>query len=47
MTETIHFHTDLYRRDALEFAAEKHQREVRVDLADAGTHVAAEVAKIR
>jgi ferredoxin len=41
MIETIHFHTDLYRRDALEFAAEKNQAHVRVELADAGAHVVA------
>ena len=34
MTEPIHFHTDLYRRDALELAAEKYQRQARIELAD-------------
>ena len=41
MTESIHFHTDIYRRDALELAAQKYQGKVRVELADAGAHVVA------
>jgi 2Fe-2S type ferredoxin len=40
MPEPIHFHTDLYRRDALELAAAKYQDRARVELADSGTQVA-------
>ena len=41
MSETIHFHTDLYRRDALEHAAEKARQRARIELADLGPHVVA------
>src|SRR5215470_1764264 len=43
MIESIHFHTDLYRRDALEFAAEQYHGKARIELADSGTHVVAHV----
>jgi len=43
MTEPIHFHTDLYRRDALEAIAEQYRVRARVELSDAGTHVIAHV----
>jgi ferredoxin len=39
MTEPIHFNTDLYRRDALELAAEKYQGKACVELADSGADV--------
>lgn len=39
MNESLRFHTDLYRRDALELAARKLERRLRVELADAGTEV--------
>jgi ferredoxin len=41
MTESIDFHTDLYRRDALEQTAQKYQGKVRVELVDSGPHVVA------
>lgn len=41
MTESVHFHTDLYRRDALELAAQKYDRTASVELAEAGAHVVA------
>jgi len=41
MTESVQFHTDLYRRDALEMAAEKYQRQLRVELAESGPLVVA------
>ena len=41
MSETIHFHSDLYRRDALEHAAEKARQRARIELADLGPHVVA------
>jgi 2Fe-2S type ferredoxin len=41
MSETIHFHTDLYRRDALEHAAERARQRARIELDERGTHVVA------
>lgn len=41
MSEPVHFHTDLYRRDALESAAEKYRHSLRVDLAESGAEVVA------
>src|SRR6187455_508203 len=41
MSEPVHFHTDLYRRDALESAAEKYRHTLRVDLAESGAEVVA------
>jgi ferredoxin/MoaA/NifB/PqqE/SkfB family radical SAM enzyme len=41
MTESIDFHTDLYRRDALELTAQKYHGKLRVELADADAHVVA------
>jgi len=41
MSEPIHFHTDLYRRDALEVAAQKYKSKARVELVDSGAHVVA------
>jgi ferredoxin len=46
VTESIHFHTDLYRRDALEFAAEKYHGQIRVEFADAGAHVVAHLQSL-
>jgi ferredoxin len=40
MSEPIQFHTDLYRREALEAAAEKYGGRARIELAECGTHVA-------
>jgi ferredoxin len=41
MIEPVHFHTDLYRRDALESAAEKYRHRLRVELAESGPEVLA------
>jgi ferredoxin len=41
MTESIQFHTDLYRRDALERAAEKYQGRASIELAESGSYVVA------
>lgn len=41
MSEPVRFHTDLYRRDALESAAQKYGRALRVELTDAGADVLA------
>ncbi|HSP99225.1 MAG TPA: HxsD-like protein, partial [Candidatus Dormibacteraeota bacterium] len=41
MPEPIHFHTDLYRREAVEAAAQKYSRKARIELAVAGAHVVA------
>jgi ferredoxin len=41
MSESVRFHTDLYRRDALELAAEKYRQTLRVELADSGADVLA------
>ena len=46
MPESIRFHTDLYRRDALELAARKYRDKVRVDLADDGALIVAELASL-
>ena len=43
MTESIEFHTDLYRRDALELVAEKYRGKASIDLADSGPYVVARV----
>jgi 2Fe-2S type ferredoxin len=43
MIESIEFHSDLYRRDALELAAEKYRDRLRVVLAEAGTAIEAQV----
>ena len=43
MTESVHFHTDLYRRDALELAAEKYHGAARIELVDSGTSIVARV----
>ncbi len=43
MFEPIHFHTDLYRREALAAAAEKYGRRVSVELADSGGHIVAQL----
>jgi 2Fe-2S type ferredoxin len=41
MTESIEFHTDLYRRDALERVAADYRDRADIDLADRGAHVEA------
>src|ERR1700690_2021668 len=41
MPEQIHFHTDFYRREALENVAAKYQGKARIELADSGSHVVA------
>ncbi|MEO8601929.1 MAG: 2Fe-2S iron-sulfur cluster-binding protein [bacterium] len=41
MTDPIHFHTDLYRRDALELIAEQYRMRAHVELSEAGAHVVA------
>src|SRR5262245_30035171 len=41
MTEPVRFHTDLYRRDALELVAQKYQQSLRVELTDSGSDVLA------
>jgi ferredoxin len=41
MTASVHFHTDLYRRDALESTARRLERRVRVDLVESGAEVVA------
>lgn len=46
MPELIRFHTDLYRRDALELAASKWQDRVRIELADAGSEVVAQIESL-
>lgn len=43
MSEPIAFHTDLYRREALEQAAAKYRQRARIELAEAGEHVVARV----
>jgi 2Fe-2S type ferredoxin len=41
MAEPIHFHTDLYRREAVESAAQKYRRKARIELAQSGAHLVA------
>ncbi len=41
MAESIRFHTDLYRRDALQVAAQSYERIARIELDDDGAHVVA------
>ena len=41
MPEPIHFHTDLYRRDAVESAVEKYSRRAHIELDVAGEHLVA------
>jgi ferredoxin len=41
MPEPIHFHTDLYRREALEAAAEKYRRQAHIELTESGADVVA------
>ena len=41
MAEPIHFHTDLYRREAVESAARKYSRRAHIELAQTGAHVVA------
>src|SRR4051812_42541910 len=39
MPDPIQFHTDLYRRDAVELAATKYSRRARIVVAESGSHV--------
>ncbi len=41
MTEPIHFHTDLYRRDAVETAAQKYVDRARIEIAEAWPNIIA------
>src|SRR5262245_29360727 len=43
MPEPIRFHTDLYRREAVQTAAEKYVRKARIALADANGDIVAEI----
>ena len=43
MAEPIHFHTDLYRRDAVQSAAEKYVRKARIALAESNGDIIAEI----
>src|SRR5262245_42336134 len=43
MMESIEFHTDLYRRDALELVAQRYRGKASIELADAGPYVVARV----
>src|SRR5205823_6565032 len=43
MPEPIHFHTDLYRREAVQSAAEKYGRKARIALAESNGHIIAQV----
>src|SRR5207253_1909298 len=40
LTELIHFHSDLYRRDALQSAAEKFRSKARIELAESNGRIA-------
>ncbi len=46
MSGAVHFHTDLYRRDALQSAVEKYSDRLRVELDDDGAHVVARVENL-
>ena len=43
MPELIQFHTALYRRDAVESAAEKYREQARIDVTESGPHLIASV----
>ncbi len=43
MSEPIQFHTDLYRRDAVESAVAKYRHRARIEIAESGAHVVAVV----
>src|SRR6185436_18357071 len=43
MTDSIEFHTDLYRRDALELVAQRYRDKACIELADSGPYVVARV----
>ncbi|HYD49229.1 MAG TPA: 2Fe-2S iron-sulfur cluster-binding protein [Terriglobales bacterium] len=44
MTESIEFHTELYRRDAVETAVRKYQGQAQISLAQSGAHLVASLA---
>lgn len=46
MPEPIHFHTDLYRREAVQSAAEKYARKARIALAESNGHIVAELEPV-
>src|SRR5262245_31573693 len=46
MTESIEFHTDLYRRDALELVAQQYRDRACIELADSGPYVVARVEPV-
>jgi len=39
MTEAIHFHSDLYRREALQSAGKKFGAQARIELAESNGHI--------
>jgi hypothetical protein len=39
MPESVHFHADLYRREAIESAAKSYARRARIEIEEAGPHV--------
>jgi ferredoxin len=43
MREPIHFHTDLYRREAVQSAAEKYGRKARIALGESNGHITADI----
>ncbi len=47
MPEPIYFHSDLYRREALELAADKFRRKARVELGEDGSYVVARLEPLR
>lgn len=46
MTESLEFHTDLYRRDALEQVAERYRSQASIDLVQSGSLVVARVESL-
>src|SRR5205085_9325808 len=46
MPEPIRFHTDLYRREAVQSAAEKYVRKARIALADSNGHIVAQLEPV-
>ncbi|MDX2168327.1 MAG: 2Fe-2S iron-sulfur cluster-binding protein [Deltaproteobacteria bacterium] len=47
MTDPIHFHADLYRRDALEQVARQFERQLRVQLAESGSELVARLEPLQ
>jgi ferredoxin len=46
MRESVTFHADFYRREAVESAAEKHLRRARIDIEEAESHVIARLESV-